>query len=265
LLSTIQQSGGTKLKISLQLYTVRKYAQKNLYETLERIHTIGYNAIEAARIDFDMKTANILKDAYLSYGMETLSSQITYKKLKTDFSQIVSWLHSVNCGSAVVSVLPLNYLLKGAEGLKLFSRDLNILARKYLNEGIRLSYHHHDFEFLKFGDKRGFDILLSECEPELVAFVCDTYWAQRGGVSPASFIRSLKGRVDSIHMRDYNLVRSGLYIHSKDCPSGSGMLEIKEIINACNENGIRFISVEQNSSRPFEDIESSLKFLQTQI
>jgi sugar phosphate isomerase/epimerase len=253
------------MKISLQLYTVRKYSQKDLYKTLERVSAIGYKSIEASRIDFDMKTADILKNAQLNFGMETLSSQITYKKLKTDFSQIVSCLHSVNCSNATVSVLPLNYLLKGSEGIRLFSQDLNILAKKYLQEGIRLSYHHHDFEFLKFGDKRGLDILLSECDPELVAFVCDTYWAQRGGVSPATFIRSLKRRVLSVHMRDYNLVRSGLYIHSKDCAVGSGMLEIKEIIDACNANGIEFISVEQNSSNPFQDIATSLKYVQARI
>jgi sugar phosphate isomerase/epimerase len=256
-------AGSIHLKISLQLFTVRKYAQKNLYDTLRKIFQLGYSSIEAARIGFDTKSAAAINRARQDFGLSVPSSQIKFSQLNDDFSQTLSFLHEVECGNAVISVLPLHYILGGDEGLKRFATDMNTLAKKYQKEGIRLAFHHHDFEFLKFGAKRGLDILLEKTDPALVFFVSDTYWAQKGGMCPAALIRQLGRRAISIHLRDYTLLPPFFAAKPGDCRIGSGMLNIKEILTACTESGIEFISIEQDSKNPFCDIVSSLDYVKS--
>jgi sugar phosphate isomerase/epimerase len=256
-------AGSIHLKISLQLFTVRKYAQKNLYDTLRKIFQLGYRSIEAARIRFDAKSAAAINRARQDFGLSVLSSQIKFSQLGDDFSQTLSFLHEVECGNAVISVLPLHYILGGEQGLKRFAADMNALAKRYKNEGIHLAFHHHDFEFLKFGSKRGLDILLENTDPTLVFFVSDTYWAQRGGMCPAALIRRLGKRAISIHLRDYTLLPPFFAAKPGDCRIGSGMLDIKEILTTCTETGIEFISIEQDSRNPFNDSVSSLDYVKS--
>jgi len=261
----IPVAGSIHLKISLQLFTVRKYAQKNLYDTLQKIFQLGYRSIEAARIRFDAKSAAAINRARQDFGLSVLSSQIKFSQLGDDFSQTLSFLHEVECGDAVISMLPLHYIAGGEEGLERFAADMNTLAIKYQNEGIRLAFHHHDFEFLKFGSRRGLDILLEKTDPALVFFVSDTYWAQKGGMCPAALIRRLGKRAISIHLRDYTLLPPFFATKPGDCRIGSGMLDIKEILTACTETGIEFISIEQDSNNPFYDIASSLDYVKSLI
>ena len=195
--------------------------------------------------------------------ISVLSSQIKFSQLNDDFSQTLSFLHEVECGNAVISVLPVHYILGGDEGLKRFAAEMNTLAKKYKKEGIRLAFHHHDFEFLKFGSQRGLDILLENTDPALVFFVSDTYWAQRGGICPAALIRQLGKRVISIHLRDYTLLPPFFAARPGDCIIGSGMLDIKKILTACTETGIEFISIEQDSRNPFDDIALSLGYVKS--
>jgi sugar phosphate isomerase/epimerase len=256
-------AGIIQMKISLQLFTVRKYSQRNLYDTLRKIFQIGYKSIEAARIGFDAKSAAVINRARQDFGLSVLSSQIKFSQLNDDFSQTLSFLHEVECGNAVISMLPLHYIFGGDEGLKRFAADMNALAKRYKNEGIRLAFHHHDFEFLKFGSKRGLDILLENTDPALVFFVSDTYWAQKGGMCPAALIRRLGKRAISIHLRDYTLLPPFFAAKPGDCRIGSGMLDIKEILTACTETGIEFISIEQDSKDPFNDIALSLGYVKS--
>jgi sugar phosphate isomerase/epimerase len=251
------------LKISLQLFTVRKYARKNLYDTLQKVCQVGYNSIEAARIGFDAKSAAAINHARQDFGLSVPSSQIKFSQLRDGFSQTLSFLQVVECGIAVVSVLPLQCILGGEEGLKRFAADMNALAERYRWEGIRLAFHHHDFEFLKYGTKRGLDILLEGTDPALVFIVSDTYWAQKGGVCPAALIRRLGKRAISIHLRDYTLLPPFFAAKPGDCRIGSGMLDIKKILTACTESGIEFISIEQDSQDPFRDITASLEYIKS--
>jgi sugar phosphate isomerase/epimerase len=256
-------AGSIHLKISLQLFTVRKYAQKNLYDTLRKIFQLGYSSIEAARIGFDTKSAAVINRARQDFGLSVPSSQIRFTQLGNDFTQTLNFLQAVECGNAVISLLPPHYILSGEHGLKRFAADMNALAERYRREGIRLAFHHHDFEFLKFGSKRGLDILLENTDPALVFFVSDTYWAQKGGMCPAALIRRLGKRAISIHLRDYTLLPPFFAAKPGDCRIGSGMLDINEILTACTESGIEFISIEQDSKNPFCDIVSSLDYVKS--
>jgi sugar phosphate isomerase/epimerase len=85
-------------------------------------------------------------------------------------------------------------------GLQLFSvwKD----AETYKSSGFLFGYYKHDFEFDRFGDKTGFDLLFENNNPEHVKVELDCYWAAFANQNPFVIIEKYKDRVMSLHMKD---------------------------------------------------------------
>lgn len=250
------------MKIALQLYTVRNDAQRDLAGTLRKVWAAGYSAVEAARIPFNERSAGIFLRAREDFGLQVCSCQVKFHDLRDDFIQLSGWMHRTKCDSAVVSVLPWEVLLRGRSAdLEWFCTELNALGKRYRNEGIRLAYHHHHMEFLQFGARRGMEILLANLDPASVAFVSDTYWAQRAGINPAELLARMDGRLLGIHLRDITTRRRGPLIYASDCSVGSGLLNIRAVWEQAEKSGAEYAAVEQNSRAPFADIASSFRAL----
>ena len=47
-----------------------------------------------------------------------------------------------------------------AEGYIRFAKEANAVAKQLAAEGFPFTYHNHAFEFQKFGDKTGFELLV---------------------------------------------------------------------------------------------------------
>jgi len=245
------------MKLSVQLYTLRKSAQKDLYGTLRSISDAGYHAVEAARIPFTPESAQVFRRCREEFGLEVRSSQIKFHLLRDDFAAMSSWMHQTLCGVAVVSVLPMDVLRGGEDALKRFCGELNQLGSRYAQEGIRLAYHHHHYEFLQFGDRRGIDIMLEETDAKRLGFVSDTYWAQKAGANPVALLQRMEGRLAGVHLRDFTMLRHGPFLYSSDCPVGSGLLDMAAILRQAVLSGAEYGAVEQNSRHPLEDIAAS--------
>lgn len=157
-------------------------------------------------------------------------------------------------------MLPIPIMLDGSrQAMQQFCERLNQLGRQCAEEDIRLCFHHHSFEFSRFGDRLGIHILLNELG-EYVDFVCDCYWSQRVGISPESLIPQFKGRVRGIHLRDMEIVRKGFCFHGRNCPLGHGTADIPDILKAAELAGAEYAAVEQNSRNPLTDISESYQY-----
>jgi sugar phosphate isomerase/epimerase len=245
------------MKIGLQLFTIRKAAQKNLDDALKRAADIGIKHIEAARIDFSSQNADIFCSAKEKYGTQVMSTQIKFPVLKDQFDDILDFHKKTDCKIAVISVLPTENILGGHDALKDFCAAANGLGKRYSDEGITLCYHHHDFEFLKRNGARQFNILTEKLE---IGFVIDTYWATKGGFAADKLINKLSGRVKGVHLRDYGLV--GVARKAADCALGDGVIDFAEVIESCKQNGVEYGAVEQKTKIPFEELQKSVNHIE---
>lgn len=85
-------------------------------------------------------------------------------------------------------------------------RVLNEAGLRLREEGLRLHYHNHDFEFEQVtADRRGIDLLLDELDPEAVDLCVDVAWVLRGGDDPAAFLRTYADRIGYLHLKDTTL------------------------------------------------------------
>ncbi|NCA66989.1 MAG: sugar phosphate isomerase/epimerase [Clostridia bacterium] len=247
------------MKIGVQLFTVRKQANKNLFLTLKELSEMGIKYVEAARIPFDANTADTFVNAEEAFGTKVVSTQIKMCKLEEEYDKIVSFHKKVGCSSAIISVLPTQYIVGEDHMLNVFCRKASELAKRYAGDGIQLSYHHHDFEFIKSGNITRYDILTDNLTG--VKLVLDTYWLTKAGKSVPNVIKKYSGRIEGLHLRDYALVRKLISRTPKDYAVGEGVIDFAEIIECAKLNGVKYGAIEQNTKKPFEELQKSISNL----
>ncbi|MDR3193263.1 MAG: hypothetical protein LBT87_09385, partial [Treponema sp.] len=81
-----------------------------------------------------------------------------------------------------------------------------------------------------------------------------------GGGNPVKYIKKLKGRISTIHFKDYRIVNRTRQF----AEIGEGNLDWDEIIPLCKAQNIPYAAIEQDSDwliDPFESLAQSRKFL----
>src|SRR5262249_23690657 len=83
-----------------------------------------------------------------------------------------------------------------------WAAEINRVGKRCRELGARFSYHSHAFEFRRFGDWSGLEILLGESDPDAVSWEPDVYWLTFAGVNPADWISRYAERSRLIHLKD---------------------------------------------------------------
>lgn len=151
-----------------------------------------------------------------------------------------------------------------AEGCLRFAREASQVARRLAESGIVLAYHNHSYELEKFSGRTALEILYEESDPAVFMGEIDTYWIQHGGGDPAAWIRRLKGRLPVVHLKDMVIRReSGWSCEQLMAEVGEGNLNWPAILKACEEAGVAWYIVEQDTCQrdPFESLGISLRNL----
>jgi len=132
----------------------------------------------------------------------------------------------------------------GRETLADFERSadrLNQAGRTAADRGGRLLWHHHGWEFKPLeGGVRGIDRLIERLEPT-VGLAADAYWMQSVGVDSAAFLRSRKGRVNLLHLKDGS---GGGF-----CELGRGTVPLRSAVSAAREIGVEWLVDAPETSR----------------
>jgi sugar phosphate isomerase/epimerase len=246
--------------IAAQLFTLRKFTQtpEGFAETLRKVKAIGYNAVQVSGIgpmepEFVKQTADQL-------GITICATHIGFDRLKTDFDQVVHQHKLWDCKYVGIGSMPDSYR-NDREGYVRFAREASEYGKELAKHGLVLIYHNHNFEFKKFGDSTGMEILFKESDPEAFQFELDTYWVQSGASDPVAWIKKVRGRMDVVHFKDMAL---GDHCEQIMAEVGEGNLNWKDIIRVCEEIGVKWCAVEQDVCRrdPFESLAISKKNLE---
>jgi sugar phosphate isomerase/epimerase len=246
-----------KNQIAVQLYSFRDFIKspEDIVKTLSRLKKTGYEAVElnASLMQIPSPELNkILTDA----GMVACGMGAPSVKIVTDPGDVIARLQSVAC-RRVLYGFPHQFPANEAEAID-FAILLNGIAKQFVAAGMKLAYHNHAVEFIRFGRRTLMDILYEEA-PALDAEM-DTFWVQAGGGNPVSWIRRLAGRMEAIHLKDFGVADDKDHLMM---PVGSGNLEWNAIIPAAGEAGVKWFVVEHdaNCPDPFESFRASLDYL----
>jgi len=259
-----------KRKIGLQLYSMRELLPKDVRGTIAKIAEAGYNEVETYGYSvkdkfwgLDPKSFKALLDQHGltapsgHYGMDPFIQTGDQEALKSyiEAAKIV--------GGEYITVPYLgDDLRKTQDDWKKVAGRLNEASAICKAGGLKLAYHNHNFEFVKFGETTGYDILLKETDPNAVKFELDLYWVVRSGNDPVKLFTDHPGRFPMWHVKDMDKANNTI-----NTEVGSGTIDFKKIYENAKLAGLEHLIVEQENFAldPYVSIKQSADYIKKNI
>lgn len=180
-----------------------------VYPAFARLVTAGFHVVEISQIALTADALAELVRARDELGLRIAAISGTMDErggandsLVADLGKVVADARALGTDRVRIGMLPLT-ALESLGGLVAFGRAAEEKAKALADEGIRLSYHNHHFEFARVGGRRLLDIIRAEA-PTL-RFEIDVHWVQRGGGDPVAVLDEYAGVVDLVHLKDYRI------------------------------------------------------------
>lgn len=237
--------------VGLQLYTLRRPFGEDPIGTLERIKQTGYDEVEfAAPLDMDF--------APMAARMREI--ELDCPSLHVGLAEITGRPERVFevAGTLGCRFIVLPYVDPKEADWRAIVAQLDAFARSARDEGFRVAYHHHHFEFDKSRGFRPFDVLVGESDPSLLFFELDVFWLKTGGEEPRAMIEKLGSRVKLLHLKD-------MAPDGNMTDVGSGTLDFPAMIAAGRAAGVEHFFVEHDvPPKPYwPSVEASVRYLHT--
>lgn len=255
--------------LGLQLYTIRDFLKDEDFMdlSLKKIHDMGITEAQTAGIP-PMgweKFADLCK----KNDIQIVGTHYSWEAICNRFEETVAvhrMLGTTNIG--IGGMVP--WGTTDPTVVKEFIRNFNELARRYAAEGFKLTYHNHNFEFVRVdGTKTIMDLLYENLDPENTSFVLDTCWVAAGSGDVREWIEKLAGRIDILHLKDVQLIRDAGKFCGTMTEIGNGTIAWDPVIEAAEKAGVKHFVIEQDArfidGDPFKSLKVSTDFLKKYI
>ncbi len=256
--------------VGIQLYSLRELLPKDVKGVIQKVAQTGYKEVEtygytaeAGYWGLDAKAFKALLD---DNGLKAPSGHFGLDEyIKTGDQEI---LKPLIAGAAALNMeyFTCPYLSEelrtSLEDYKKVAARLNEAAKLCKESGLQMAYHNHDFEFVKYGDTTGYDILLAETDKSMVQFEMDLYWVVRSGNDPVALFEKHPGRFVMWHVKDMDKTNNTI-----NTEVGNGKIDFKSIHKHAAQAGLKHLIVEQEnfSIDPFESIKKSFDYVNREL
>ena len=248
------------MKVGAQFYTLRDHCQTlaELSESLKRVREIGYTEVQISGVcGYE---AEWLRDELKKNDLTCVLTHYSAEEIKNDPISVLNKHKTFGCTNVGIGCMPGGVTKESVEA---FLRDFKDSARILAENGGKLFYHNHHFEFAKNEEgKLILDVLCDAFPENQLGITLDTYWAQYGGACPTETIRRLKGRVECVHLKDMAIVNN----EQRMAPVGCGNINFEKVVKACADSGTLHLLVEQDHSYgedPFDCLRKSYEYLKS--
>lgn len=246
------------MQFGVQTFTIRKKQKKNLEAAYRPLAQMGVKELEIARISFNGKTGKAVQAVVEKYGLQVAAIQVKPWHVADSMEDVVAFCRCTGCRRVVISQLPFSCIFGSERKFYDFVDTLDDLSDRYEAQGIRLAYHHHNWEYITLSSgKTRMEELLERTKR--IHFVHDTYWTTKCGLSSPQQIRQFGKRLLGIHLRDLALHQKGMQVLSGDAAIGTGIVEFPKVLQAAEESGCQYLVIEQKTQRPYADLKISLE------
>ena len=249
-----------KFNIGIQLYGVRNALAHDFEGTLRSLKEMGYDYVEFA--GYYGKTSEELKEILAKYDLGCVSVHQSLD-FYNDMQAGIDYLKGFGVKYSIIPWFQdLADTDKWPESVALMKK----IGKALKENGMKLGYHNHEFEFRKKGGKCLHDYIFDDVGGDLIFPELDTCWVHYAGIDPVAKIREFKGRMPVIHLQDFDCkqlaggpaytlfdsegnptnVPSQEENEFRTLPLGKGRQDIKKILKACEECGVETLIVEQD-------------------
>lgn len=242
--------------IGIQLYTVRDVLHKDYDGTLAALAQIGYREVESGK-DHDLPPTQ-MRDALARHGLTSPSSHVDWSSLGADWPKVIEDNLIVGRKYLVNPWID-DAVRNQPDGWKHASDTLNRAGETAKKSGIQFAYHNHWMEFVALPDgKLPYDVLLENCDPDLVKMEMDLGWITVGGQDPVKYFERYPGRFCMVHVKDVHevpdaaSVRGGRFAGENMtilADVGTGIINWKRIFAHSQQAGIKHYFVEHDNPK----------------
>jgi sugar phosphate isomerase/epimerase len=263
--------------IGLQLYTIRDAMTLDVPGSLKKVSDIGYKYVELAgyadRKFYGYEPADF-KKLVEDLGMEIISShtQVEAEGITLDNAKIMAEDHAKLGVKYCIQPWVVPEARTTIASYQKMVADWNLVGKIMKENGIQFGYHNHNFEFDTVEGKIPyFDVFMVELDKDLVTMEIDLFWVTKAGRNPVEIIKKYPGRFQLFHMKDMFTNEEPFFTTdgvTDFAPVGAGVIDFKEILAVKDIAGMKYMIVEQDSTKdgkPFEAIQTSITNLTTKI
>ncbi len=240
-------------EIGLNLFSIRNLIQteEGFKKTLIALKEGGYTYIQLSGCPLDYTVVKRITD---EVGMPIKLTHVPLARLKNDLDNLIKDHELLNCRNIGLGA----YITEVYVDKDLFRAEIDELekiAQRIENAGLKFFYHNHHNEFYKHDGQTCYDYII-ENAPH-VHFTFDTYWVQYGGVNLEEYIKKIKGRMECVHLKDYEItqkIENGeLKLYPRYAPVGDGNINFKMLVPEMRKMGVENFIVEQDNAALLPD------------
>ena len=253
-------------RLGLQLYTVRTAMEKDFEGTLAKVAAAGYQEVEfAGYFDQDPKKVRAILDRH---KLSAPSAHIDYPTVETKLDQALAAARVIGHQFLVNPWID-EEMRKQPDIWQRVAATFNRAGETCRKAGIQFAYHNHHFEFVPVNGVVPFDLLLKECDPNLVKMELDLCWITVARKDPLTYFERYPGRFPLVHVKGLKKIPEGQApvpfdqaIPNITDVGLNDVVDWKRIFAKSSQAGIRHYFVEHDQPpTPFESIQTSATYL----
>ncbi|NLL90983.1 MAG: sugar phosphate isomerase/epimerase [Ruminococcaceae bacterium] len=225
-----------KLPVGLQIYGLRDLLENtpdNFEAVMREVKEMGYDGVELAGL-YDLK-AEYVRDILTEIGLIPISAHVPLVDLMEDAQGVADTYKIIGCKFIVVPYLPEEYR-HNTPGYNKVISEMKKIGAVMFDNGLKLLYHNHDFEFVTLPDGRfGFDDIYEQIPSDYLMVELDTCWTKVAGQNPAAYIEKYGTRCEIVHLKDFILEGKpkNLYkligIETEEAENDTGLFEFRPV------------------------------------
>jgi len=247
----------SRIPVGLELYSVREGLAHDPEGTLRAVAQMGYQGVEfyAPYFDWTESQAKQTRRLLDDLGIRCFSTHNHSEHLT---AQNISRVRDLNLSLGSQFVVLANAEPRpGPHGWRAIVETLDFAADQLEPSGLRVGYHNHQAEFTLVEGRRPIEFLAKNTKSS-VMLQLDVGTCLEAGADPAAWIRSNRGRIRSIHCKDWSPEPTKGY----EVLFGEGVADWQAIFEAAESlGGVEHYLIEQEGSQ-FSELDTARKCLE---
>ncbi|MEG3657910.1 sugar phosphate isomerase/epimerase [Arenibacter palladensis] len=252
----------TAQEVGLQLYSLRNQFKEDIPSTLKLINDWGITVLEGG--DSYGMPEEEFKGLLAKNNLKVVSIGAGFNDLANAPEQVVKKAKSYGATYVMCAWIPHdgnNFdIVDTKKAVDVFNRAGKILK----DNGLKLAYHAHGFEFRPYKDGTLFDYMAENAK--YFDFEMDVYWVHHGGEDPLKLLRKYPSKFILLHLKDMEKGTKKDNTGHADVETnvvlGTGEVDIAGVVAEAKKMGIKYMFIEDECSRVVDQVPKSLRYLE---
>ncbi|MCK0189803.1 sugar phosphate isomerase/epimerase [Arenibacter sp. F20364] len=252
----------TAQEVGLQLYSLRNQFKEDIPSTLKLINDWGITILEGG--DTYGMPEEEFKGLLAKNDLKMVSIGAGFDVLDKTPEKVVEQAKSYSATYVMCAWIPHDGNNFGIEDTKKAVEVFNRAGKLLRENGLKLAYHAHGFEFRPYKNGTLFDYMAENAK--YFDFEMDVYWVHHAGVDPLKLLKKYPSKFILMHLKDMEKGTpkddTGHADVETNVTLGTGEVDIAGVVAEAKKLGIKYMFIEDECSRVVEQVPKSLRYLE---